>query len=138
MKSGLDHARILLEKAGNDLKAAEIGFDHGAPTDTIAFHLQQAAEKLLKSLLASRLIVYPKTHDLDVLFDLVPSELEGVLSFQERLIGWTSYAVDMRYDITGYPNKEEMQRALQTAHDFHTAVLAVIPAESGPQVSAAK
>src|SRR2546422_5608215 len=50
MKSGLDHARILLEKAGNDLKP-EIGLEHGAPTDTIAFHLQQAAEKILKSFL---------------------------------------------------------------------------------------
>jgi len=54
MKSGLDHAKVLLEKAGNDLKLAEIGLDHGAPTDTIAFHLQQAAEKTLKALLASR------------------------------------------------------------------------------------
>jgi len=61
MKSGLDHAKVLLEKAGNDLKLAEIGLDHGAPTDTIAFHLQQAAEKTLKALLASRSIVYPKT-----------------------------------------------------------------------------
>ena len=49
MKSGLDHAKVLLEKAGNDLKLAEIGLDHGAPTDTIAFHLQQAAEKTLKA-----------------------------------------------------------------------------------------
>ena len=45
MKSGLDHARIRLEKAGNDLKLAAIGFEHDAPTDTVAFHLQQMAEK---------------------------------------------------------------------------------------------
>jgi hypothetical protein len=31
MKSDLDHARLLLEKAANDLKAAEIGFAHGSP-----------------------------------------------------------------------------------------------------------
>src|SRR5213593_2576251 len=98
MKSGLDHAKVLLEKAGNDLKLAEIGLDHGAPTDTIAFHLQQAAEKTLKALLASRSIVYPKTHDLDELFDLLPPEFRAVLSFREKLIGWTSYAVDMRYE----------------------------------------
>jgi HEPN domain-containing protein len=61
MKSGHDHARILIEKAGNDLKVVEIGLAHGAPTDTVAFHLQQAAEKMLKALLASRTIVYPKT-----------------------------------------------------------------------------
>jgi HEPN domain-containing protein len=91
MKSGLDHAKVLLEKAENDIKIAEIGLEHGAPTDTIAFHLQQAAEKTLKALLAFRSIVYPKTHDLDDLFDLLPKELVGVLSFRERVIGWTSY-----------------------------------------------
>jgi HEPN domain-containing protein len=45
-------AAYLLEKAGNDLKLAEIGLEHGGPTDTIAFHLQQAAEKILRALLA--------------------------------------------------------------------------------------
>jgi HEPN domain-containing protein len=108
MKRGLDHARILLEKAGNDLKLAEIGLQYDAPTDTIAFHLQQTAEKTLKALLASRAIVYPKTHDLDELFDLLPPDLPQVLSFREKLLGWTSYAGEMRYDLTGYPGKEEM------------------------------
>jgi HEPN domain-containing protein len=133
MKSGLDHAKVLLEKAENDIKIAEIGLEHGAPTDTIAFHLQQAAEKTLKALLAFRSIVYPKTHDLDDLFDLLPKELVGVLSFRERVIGWTSYAVDMRYDITGYPDREEMRRTLQIAQDLRTAVLRVIQQQSNPQ-----
>ncbi len=133
MKSGLDHAKVLLEKAGNDLKLAEIGLDHGAPTDTIAFHLQQAAEKTLKASLASRSIVYPKTHDLDELFDLLPPESPLLLSFREKLIGWTSYAVDMGYDITGYPEKEEMEEALKTAKELRSAVAAEIPAETGPQ-----
>lgn len=79
MKSGLDHARVLLEKAGNDLKLAEIGLVHDAPTDTVAFHLQQTAEKILKALLASRTIVYPKTHDLDELLDLLPTDFLEVL-----------------------------------------------------------
>ena len=127
MKSGLDHANVLLEKAGNDLRLAEIGLDHGAPTDTIAFHLQQAAEKTLKALLASRSIVYPKTHDLDALFDLLPPESPLLLSFREKLMSWTSYAVDMRYDITGYPEKEEIVEALKTAQDLRTTVAAEIP-----------
>ena len=115
MKSGLDHARILLEKAGNDLKLVEIELQHDALTDTVAFRLQQTAEKTLKALLASREIVYPKTHDLDELFDLLPADLSEVLSFREKLLGWTAYAVDMRYDMTGYPAKEEMLQALKTA-----------------------
>ena len=85
MKNNLDHARVLLEKAGNDLKLAGIGLQHDAPTDTIAFHLQQAAEKILKAILASREIIYPKTHDLDDLFDLVPSDLAEIHSFRESV-----------------------------------------------------
>lgn len=38
--------------------------------DAVAFHIQQAAEKLLKALLASRSIEYPRTHDLEALLDL--------------------------------------------------------------------
>lgn len=50
MKSNLDFARALALKAENDFKAAQIGLDHGAPLDTICFHLQQTAEKLLSLL----------------------------------------------------------------------------------------
>ena len=132
MKSSLDHARVLLEKAGNDLKVAEIGLQHDAPTDMVAFHLQQTAEKTLKALLASRTIMYPRTHDLDELFDLLPPDLAQVLSFREKLLGWTSYAVDMRYDITGYPDKEEMLQALQIARELRSAALALIAAQPNP------
>ena len=53
MKSHLDHAKALLLKAEHDYKSAEIGTEHDAPLDTVAFHLQQTAEKLIKALLAS-------------------------------------------------------------------------------------
>ena len=76
MKNDLDHAKVLLEKSGNDLKSAEIGLAHDAPMDTVAFHVQQAAEKLIKPLLASQATLYPKTHDLKTLLDLVPAEFQ--------------------------------------------------------------
>jgi hypothetical protein len=41
----------------------------------------------------------------------------------------------MRYDITGYPEAEEVQQALQTAQDLctasPTAALALIPTQTG-------
>lgn len=127
MKSNLDLAKALLAKAENDLKTAGIGLEHAAPLDTVAFHLQQAAEKMLKAVLASRAILYPKTHDLDDLMDLIPQELSEIHSFRERLQGWNSYAVEMRYEITVYPEQEEVQEALKTAGDLHAAVLKVVP-----------
>ena len=126
MKSNLDLAKALTTKAENDLKAAEIGLSHEAPLDTIAFHLQQAAEKMLKAVLASRAILYPKTHDLDDLLDLVPQELSEIHSFRARLLGWNSYAVEMRYETEVYPQQDEMQEALKTAQDLHAAVLKLV------------
>ena len=72
-------------------------------------------------------IVFPKTHDLDELFDLVPPDCEEVLSFRQKLLGWTAYAVDIRYDVIGYPDKNEMYQALQIAKDFRATVLVLIP-----------
>lgn len=129
MKSNLDHAKALVQKAANDLRSAEIGLRHEAPLDTVAFHLQQAAEKLMKGLLASRGIVYPKTHDLDELLDLIPAEFPDIHSFRERLLGWNSYAVEMRYDIGVYPDQQEMLEALNTAQDLRVAVLKLFPPE---------
>jgi HEPN domain-containing protein len=59
MKGPADLAARLARKASNDLAAARIGLDHGAPLDTVSFHLQQAAEKLLKAALAAKDLDYP-------------------------------------------------------------------------------
>src|SRR5262249_7193237 len=117
----------LIQKAENDLRAAQIGLAHEAPLDTVAFHLQQCAEKLIKALLTSRAIVYPKTHDLDELLDLVPSDLSGIQAFRERLAGWNSYAVEMRYEVSVYPEKDELETALNTAQDMHNVILQLLP-----------
>ena len=45
--TSIDYARTLILKAENDLKSAEIGLEHGAPLDTVCFHLQQTVEKTL-------------------------------------------------------------------------------------------
>jgi HEPN domain-containing protein len=75
MKEPLDLARSLAVKADHDLRIAEIGIDNEAPLDTVAFHLQQCAEKLIKALLNWKQVQYPKTHALGALLDLaVPSK----------------------------------------------------------------
>ena len=125
MKSGLDHAKILAQKADSDLKVCEISLQHDGPLDVVAFHLQQAVEKLLKALLAARTIVYPKTHDLDELMNLLPPDFSTVLSFRERISGWTAYAVDIRYEIVAY-EKEELHEALATAQSLRETVLGLI------------
>jgi HEPN domain-containing protein len=53
-------AQLMLRKAAEDRMA--IAFD--LPDSIFGFHAQQAIEKLLKALIASRGDAYPRTHDL--------------------------------------------------------------------------
>jgi HEPN domain-containing protein len=61
-----------------------------------AYHCQQAAEKLVKAILAEANIVFPKTHDIAALVGLVPTghRLKDKLKSLEKL---TPYGVAYRY-----------------------------------------
>ncbi|MDP3000612.1 MAG: HEPN domain-containing protein [Bryobacterales bacterium] len=99
MRSGpADLARRLFRKAGNDLLAAEIGLAHGAPLDTVCFHVQQAAEKLLKACLAAKDAEYPFTHELRQLLELAIPDSPFLQEFQSTLPEYTEFAVRFRYD----------------------------------------
>ncbi len=72
MNSPVDHARALLARAGDDLYVVRrLREDADAPRWVIGFHAQQAAEKALKSVLSSRGIQYPRTHNLVMLLELL-------------------------------------------------------------------
>lgn len=100
-----EHAEILLRKADQDIFVLErlIG-DPAAPDEILGFHVQQAAEKVLKAVLTNRAIRYGRTHDLTELIKLIrqnqisfPDELEAV----RRL---NPYGVRLRYaEATSYP-----------------------------------
>ncbi len=66
--------------------------------DLLGFHAQQAAEKMLKALLAFRGVDYPKTHNLRVLVELLSAEgirLPETLAEIDRL---TQFRTTFRYD----------------------------------------
>ena len=44
MKSGLDHARILTQKADSDLKVCEMSLQYDGPLDVVASYLGQLPE----------------------------------------------------------------------------------------------
>lgn len=88
MKEPLDLSYGLLTKAAHDLRAAEIGIENEAPLDTVAFHLQQCAEKLIKAFLNWKLVQYPKTHALGALLDLAVPHQPDLESFRSRLLPW--------------------------------------------------
>ncbi len=132
MKSGLDHARELLLKAEHDVRIAEIGLEHDGPLDTVCFHLQQAAEKVLKAALTCRDIVYPLTHDLINLLDLAEPEFPALGEFRQALPGFFPYAVRMRYDGALYPSREETVAALEIVRRLQEGVYELLPPEARP------
>lgn len=90
-------ARVLLDSADRDVDALRVMRNPREVSDEVfGFHVQQAAEKALKAWLALWGIVYPLTHNITSLFDLLPKR-EDVARFHE-LIDYTPYAVEFRYD----------------------------------------
>jgi len=65
-----EHARQWIEKARSDLLNADNNLAaRKVPYDTVCFHCQQAAEKLLKGFLVARGCEYPITHNLFVILE---------------------------------------------------------------------
>ena len=87
-----EHVHTLLHKATQDEAVlAELAVDSKFDDETVGFHAQQAAEKLLKAWLSYLGVNYPKTHRLETLIDLlnasgksVPLEI-GRASCRERV-----------------------------------------------------
>lgn len=91
-------AREWIVKAENDLKTAAHTLTLGAdcPTDTVCFHAQPCVEKYIKAALVVLEISFPKTHDIGVLFELMPKHARPPLAIeQQRRL--TEYATAMRY-----------------------------------------
>ena len=94
----LDQAHALLEFAARDLRALEGMSDATVFAEEIfGFHTQQTAEKALKAWLAIEGVVYPKTHDLSHLLNLLEEQGVATARYQE-LIEYTAYAVQLRYE----------------------------------------
>lgn len=69
----LKQYEILIKKAKDDYNTAKLVFQkiEDINIDVALFHLQQAVEKLLKAFLIYNEIEFPKTHKLDILFEII-------------------------------------------------------------------
>ena len=65
--------------------------------DIVCFHLQQCVEKYFKAGLEDAAIAFPKTHDLELLLDLVVSVQPLWAALRPGLAAITDYAVEARY-----------------------------------------
>ena len=89
---------MLLEAAERDVGALRVmRRSHEIADEVFGFHVQQAAEKSLKAWLALLGRVYPLTHNLEALLELL-SERNEVSCRLRKLIDYTPYAVEFRYE----------------------------------------
>ncbi len=91
-------ARVLLQKAKNDLLALKHMRDAEAfSEDIFGFHVQQAVEKTLKAWLALLGVIYPKTHDINLLLRLIEQAGQNIIQYED-FVEYNMYAVQFRYE----------------------------------------
>ncbi len=112
-KQWLAKAESDLLNADNNLKAENI------PYDTVCFHCQQAAEKMLKAYLVARGKDYPISHDLLLILEQVlPLDSEAE-QLRDALVLLMPYAVEVRYpDEYSMPSAEDTRQARQAARQI--------------------
>ncbi len=123
MSAESDIAQQWLGKAENDLLNADNNLvAQQIPFDTVCFHCQQAAEKMLKAFLLTHGKAYPITHDLLLILEpILPldSEAERLRSILAIL---NPYAVAIRYpDVSDMPtaaDADEAWRAAETVRSW--------------------
>lgn len=94
-----DLAALLARKAGNDATAArEFAGNSGISDEIIGFHAQQAVEKWLKAVMASREIPQQRTHDIDQLSRVLQEQGVDLPAPRSRLAELTDFAVPLRYE----------------------------------------
>ena len=95
-----DESARMIDLARRDLRAAQgMAVDTLSFTDEIfGFHAQQAVEKACKAWLCGLGIVYPKTHDLDLLFHVLSESGAKVPVEYEELLDLVDFSVQYRYE----------------------------------------
>ena len=95
--SDVKGARMLLDAGTRHLDTLRALYHSDEiPDEVFGFHVQQAAEKLLKGWIALLGEVYPLTHSVEELLNLLVSRSATVVPFGD-LADYTPYAVEFRY-----------------------------------------
>ena len=129
MTAELDLARQWVQKAENDLLNADNNLRaENIPLDTVCFHCQQAAEKLLKAVLIANNIMPSRTHDLMILLENVLIIDSTATVLRVPLANLMPYAVEIRYpDDWFMPSLEDAQEAKHMTAQVREWVYRVFP-----------
>jgi len=121
MDKGFEHAGSWIEKAKNDLLNADNNLAaEQIPYDTVCFHCQQAAEKLLKGFLVAHSREYPITHNLFVILEDILEYDHSADSLRQSLAILNPYSVEIRYPGDAWmPTPEDAKEARQAAQEIY-------------------
>jgi hypothetical protein len=120
-------AARMLRIAHRDLKAARSMLDHDLFDETSwGFHVHQATEKALKAWISALEQVYPRTHDLSLLDQLI-FDFGGDTTRFQSLENFTPFGSVLRYD--DEPDFLNLDRAVwnQLCADLLAHVASLIP-----------
>ena len=118
-KEFLKQYEILLKKAIADLNSAKVllvSFKDGEvelDLGIVFFHLQQCAEKLIKTMLDFNKIKFPHTHDIEELIQILDEQNIEIIENIAILYDLTGYAVEGRYAIL-HDDLEDADRYINT------------------------
>ena len=113
--SQLDIARQWLDYARSDFELAATRPGEGILPGTLCFLAQQACEKSLKALLVFNGVEFPRTHNINVLLQHLPDDID-IPSRVYEAAGLTEYAVSSRYPGVSEPvTLAEYDAAVATA-----------------------
>ncbi|HET7044934.1 MAG TPA: HEPN domain-containing protein [Gaiellaceae bacterium] len=94
-----ERARAFLARADADLAAVRALEElDDVPDEIVGFHGQQAAEKLLKAVLAAHVIDFPRTHSIRFLVDLLDDHGLAPPSDLHRVTELYPFGVQLRYE----------------------------------------
>ena len=112
----MEIARQWLAKAKNDLLNADNNLkSEEVPFDTVCFHCQQAAEKILKAYLVGNGQSYPITHDLFLILEKILPLNKDAENLRDALAILMPYAVEIRYPDDFTPTEEDAREARAAA-----------------------
>jgi len=132
MSKAESNYRRWVQKAQNDLLNIENNLAASrTPWDTVCFHAQQAAEKILKAFLIYHHEQVPHTHDLTALLARCVEINPGLSDLEDDSRRLTYYAVSVRYPDDHYEPDEHDGRAMNgAARRVVARVITLLPANN--------
>ncbi len=124
----LDLVREWVAKAESDWASVEIlSANEHCPKESVCFHCQQYAEKLLKALLTLRSVEAPRTHDLKRLIQLAAPHAADLSALADRSDRLSEHAIRSRYpgnwrDI----DDSEMREMIDLSREFAAILLPLL------------